>query len=311
MNASRMTMAQYLALPAVSASVLKRIVDECPAAGWFESWLNTEREQDDTAASDAGSIAHAILLEGDDSIMEVIDPNDHPAEKTGNIPDGWTNKSIRQARDNARLAGKIPVLLEQSIIIRAMASSAHGFIDSLKDTEPAVWAAFQRDGGESELTIQWAQDGVPCKIRPDRMSADRKIIIDAKFTKASANPAAWGRAQFVTLGGYMSAAFYRMGLRAAFQTECEYLFLVVEQEAPHLCSLVGTDPHAFALGEEKMRHGLALWSQCMQRGEWPAYPARAVYPEIPAWVDSQWQQAQEAATMDGMEFYDKQFGAQK
>ena len=33
-------MAEYLAAPAVSASIVKTIISECPRAAWFESWLN-------------------------------------------------------------------------------------------------------------------------------------------------------------------------------------------------------------------------------------------------------------------------------
>ena len=43
---------------------------------------------------DAGTIAHEILLEGSQNCVTVIDPADHPAEKTGTTPSGWTNKSL-------------------------------------------------------------------------------------------------------------------------------------------------------------------------------------------------------------------------
>ena len=60
-----------------------------------------------SAEMDAGTVAHAILLEGNSDVVTIIDPTNHPAEKTGNIPDGWTNKSIRAARDSARASGKL------------------------------------------------------------------------------------------------------------------------------------------------------------------------------------------------------------
>ena len=34
-----MPMEQYLALPAVSASLVRHMVDECPKAAWFDSWF--------------------------------------------------------------------------------------------------------------------------------------------------------------------------------------------------------------------------------------------------------------------------------
>lgn len=286
-------MQAYLDLPAVSSSIIRDLIERCPRAAWHASWLNPHRERESTDAQDAGTIAHGILLEGSTAGVEVIDPADHPAEKTGAIPDGWTNKSIRTARDNARAAGKIPVLKDDMIRIRAMVDSARAFIDSLRDTEPAVWAAFQPDGGESETTIVWQDGRTLCRIRPDRLSADRRLMIDAKFTATSAEPSSWGRTQMTRMGYYQSAAFYRRGVAAAFDVEeAAYHFLVVETEPPHLCSLVGVDPEAFALGAEKVAAGLSLWQQCVREDHWPAYPNRAVYPELPAYESARWQERQ-------------------
>ena len=151
-------MADYLALPAVSASLVRKIVSECPRAAWWDSWLNPARVVETSEAMDTGTIAHGILLEGSTDGVTVIDPNDHPAEKTGAIPSGWKNKSIRAARDAAREAGKIPVLKDDFATIAAMVTASLEFIASVKTTEPAIWQAFHPDGGESELTMVW-QDG--------------------------------------------------------------------------------------------------------------------------------------------------------
>lgn len=297
-------MADYLALPAVSASIVKAVINECPRAAWHASWLGPEQEADDTDASDAGTIAHSILLEGNAGKVCVIDPLDHPAEKTGNIPDGWTNKSIRTARDVARAEGLIPVLIKDMAQIEAMVDSADEFIASLKDTEPAIWAMFLPGGGDSELTVTWADTntGVPCRMRADRISTDRKTIVDVKTTQKSANPDQWEV-------DHVGAAFYRRGCRAAFGADVEYFFLVIEQHPPYLCSIVGTDPHAFALGDDKVSAGLGIWNSCEKRGEWPAYPNRVCYQEIKPWVDAQWEE--KLAQYDGMEFYQKLFGGTK
>lgn len=295
-------MERYLALPAVSASLIKLIVDECPAAAFHESWLGPEKEPDDTDASDAGTIAHSILLEGGPGKVCMIDPNDHPAEKTDSIPDGWTNKSIRSARDAARAQGLIPVLTKDMAVIEAMVASARTFIDSLKDSEPAIWAAFQPEGGESELTVQWATGinnagAVPCRIRPDRISTDRKLIVDLKTSKRSTNPYQWEP-------DHTGAAFYRMGCEAAFGESVDYVFLLLPQDPPYLPSLVGCDPHQMELGREKAVTGLDLWARCVQANKWPAWPNRVVYPEVKPWVDAQWLEKQAGNQYD----YETMFG---
>jgi hypothetical protein len=282
-----LAMAEYLAAEAVSATLLKAVIEECPRAAWWRSWMNPHAPaRTSDAAQGAGTIAHACLLEGSTDCVQVIDPNDHPAEKTGNIPEGWTNKSIRTARDQALNAGKVPVFPSTMAVIEAMVAAAREFIESLRESEPAIWAAFQPSGGESEVTLVWEDNGTLCRIRPDRISTDRRIIVDYKTGGTSAEPDTWGRAQMVRMGYYTSAAFYRRGAQAAFGVTPDYVFLVQEQEAPYLCSLVGIDPAGCALGERRIARALRTWKACANANSWPGYPTRVCYVEIPPWEHS-------------------------
>lgn len=280
-------LADYLRAPAVSAGLLSTLLDRCPRAAWAESWLNPEPlPRDDNGASDAGTIAHAILLEGSEDCCEIIDPRDYPAQSTGAIPEGWTNVAIRAARDRARALGKVPVLRPEMERIRAMVGAASAYIDSLRAHEPAVWSAF-REPGDSELSVLWDDAGTLCRMRPDKISAARDVIVDLKFTQRSAEPGSWGRSQLAPMGYATSAAWYRRGARKVWNTDCAYLFLVVESSPPYLCSLVGLDPTWQAYGDANVRAGLAAWQRCVERNEWPAYPARAAYPEMPGWMLAQ------------------------
>jgi hypothetical protein len=172
--------------------------------------------------------------------------------------------------------------------INAMVDSAKTFIESLRETEPAIWQAFQPDGGQSEIVMVWDDNGTLCKIRPDRISRDNRIIIDAKFTGVSAEPNGWVR-QMMSMGYHISAAFYRRGIETLFDVQPAYCFLVVENKAPYLCSLIGTDPATFDLGGQMVSSALASWAQCMKRGEWPGYPNRVTYPELPSYEVSKWE----------------------
>lgn len=278
-----MPMAEYLEVPAVSAGLLKAVVNECPQAAWFESWMNPNRVADNTKASDAGSIAHEILLEGSEAGVQVFDPAEYPNAKGGGVATGWTNNAIKEARDQARAAGLIPILQDDMTTIRNMVAAARRFIDSLKASEPAVWAAFQDGCGASEQTVLWDDGGTLCRMRPDRISNDRRVIIDVKTTATSVEPADWSRRQMGPLGYWITAAWYRRGAMRCFGVEPAYLFLVVGQNAPHLCSLVGVDPAGFDFGGMQIERGLRLWRECVDKGWWPGYPARACYPEVPAW----------------------------
>lgn len=284
-----MTIEEYLALEAVSASDIVTLLQRCPRAACYESWLNPERpEEKSTRNQDIGSLAHALLMEGDNSTMEIIDPGDYPS-KEGVVPVGWTNNAIREARDAAYAEGKIPILLGQVNAVRDMVEEARFFIEDLRESEPFIWAAFEKGGGDSEVTITW-QDGLtPCKIRPDRISDDKAVVIHYKTGGSSAEPNSWGKGQFVRMGCYVTAAFYARGIRAVHGTDAKQIFLVQENEPPYLCSLVGLDPAAEDLGNRKVEAGLKLWAECDAKNDWPGYPERVCYPEIPAWEQAEWE----------------------
>lgn len=285
-------MADYLAIPALSAGILRTLLDRCPAAAWHESWLNPQRPRTDTAATDLGTIAHGVLLEGTTERVAVIDPRDHPAEKTGAIPDGWTNKSIRGARDAARAEGKTPILLADMQRVEAMLDAATAYLADVAQHEPAVAEAFAPDGAETELTMVWREGDTLCKLRADKITRDRALICDYKTSGVSVEPDRWGRTQLVGLGYYLSAAWYRRGVRALTGAEPAYAFLAQEVDPPHLCALVGVSPEAFALGDEKVAAALAEWQCCVQSGRWPSYPPRICYPELPAWEATRWAERQ-------------------
>src|SRR6516162_3556869 len=286
-----LTMAEYLKIPAVSQGDLQNLLDRCPQAAWFNSYLNPNRPPDEADEDmDAGAIAHAILLEGSRAKICVIDPQEHPAVKTGNIPTGWQNKSIRAARDEARANGLLPVLAPRMKEIDAMVTAAQIYIELLRTDQPEIHALFQPGGGDSELTMVWEDDGVPCRIRHDRISTNHSLIVDAKFTSTSAHPDAFGASQLVRMGYYIAAAFYRRGVMALYDVLPDYVFLVIETEAPYLCSLVGLDPLAAEMGNEKIARALKEWRKHTHLNRWPGYPARVAYPEIPAWEVARWQE---------------------
>lgn len=276
-------MAQYLAANALSSTPLRKFAEECPRSGWYASRLNPNRPDRETSdGMDVGTLAHEMLLEGSQDRLEVIDPLDHPSSTTGSIPDGWTNKSIKAARDHARSLGRCPVFPAVAVAIRAMHAEALAYIASLDD-EPHIRAMMQPDGGHSEVTMIWDDGGVLCKIRHDRLSLDNRISLDVKTSKRSAEPDRFARTGFVGMGYAFNAAFYRRGVRALCGVDCESVFLVQETEPPYLCSLPGLDMAWKQTGDARVAAAIKGWRECARSGKWPGYPSRCVYPEMPAW----------------------------
>ena len=284
-----LSMDEYLAIPAMSGGLLDTLLTRCPLAAWFESYLNPNRVRVSSDEMDIGTIAHAMLLEGGPGAVEIIDPNMYPTKSTGNIPDGWTNKEIKAARDNARAAGKIPILAPKFAPIEAMVRAAGEFIGP---SEIGPWFG----KADRELTIVWQEDGVLCKARFDAITRDRTHIVNYKTTSGSVEPDRWGRTQL--LDYYVGGAFYVRGAIAAFGVDAAHTYLCQETTAPYLCSLVGLDPQWLGVGEAKVRIGLAQWRKCVAEGRFPGYPTRIAYPEFPQWEQARFEEKQIADGID-------------
>lgn len=287
-----LSMDEYLSMPAVSQGTLALALDECPRAAWFASHLNPKRVTEvSEKAQDVGSVAHSVLLEGHADNVVVIDPAEHRSKPTkaspdGNIPDGWTNDAIKAARDLVLAEGKIPLLPVDRDRVAAMVAEALEFIDSLRETEPAIWAMFQKDCGKSEVTFVADLDGAVCRCRTDRIAIESPVVVaDYKTSLMSVHPDRWGRKQLPQYN--FGAALYRRIIKAHVGHDPVYVWLAQMQEPPYLCSLIGSDPAWIAIGDARVEAALKLWRECAKAGKWPGHPNRVCYPEAPQYLVAQ------------------------
>lgn len=260
----KMPMQEYLAIKAFSSGLGQRILAQSPLHAWVESPWNPDRERDDSGTADIGTFAHAMLLEGGTDAL-VICPFDD-----------WRKNDAKAMRDDARAAGKLPILQAKVPEVQAMVEAAKHFI-----LESEVTGLF--DTGTPEQTLVFEAGGVLCKARPDWLADDRKICLSYKTTAGSAQPNAWIRTQ---LPGYdMGIVLYERCVRAATGTEqTRVVTLVQEQSAPWSCSLVGLSPAWQAMAESKLNLALATWSACLKSGKFPAYPTRICWAEPKPWM---------------------------
>lgn len=303
-------MADYLAAPAVSAGMLVNLLTRCARAAWWESWLNPHRPDDaSTKEQSAGKIMHSIILEGRADCCVVVDPKDHPnADKVGGIPTGWTNKAMKIVRETIIAEGKIPVLKADYAEIEAMVAAVRAYIESLRASEPAIWAAFQPSGGDSELTIAWDDSGTLCRMRPDRINKGRDVIVDLKSDGGTAEPVTWGKFKLFRMGYNVGAAFYKRGCLKAFGKDPDYYWLVVEQAAPYLCSLVSLEPAGFEVGAAKVARSLRDWAKCAKENVFPAYPKKVHYVELPPWELAEECEAMVGAAYDPAQMFAERIG---
>ena len=75
--------------------------------------------------------------------------------------------------------------------------------------------------------------------------------------------------QFMTLGYWFSAAFYRRAVKAIFKVEPMSSFIFVEQEHPFDMDLVGLTPEYIEIGDECVERMLREYAKCEASGTWP------------------------------------------
>jgi hypothetical protein len=274
----------YLSEQAFSGGLAQTLLDKSPLHAWTESPWNPDRAREDNGVADLGTFAHACLLEGGTSSLVVVDAPD------------WRTKAAQQARDDARAAGKLPILERKVSEIWTMVKAAQAFVESSE-----IAGVFST--GEAESTIIFDVDDVRCKVRPDWLTADRRICLSFKTTPGSAAPDSWIRTQ---LPGYdVGIVLYERGVStiADADTWCRVVTLVQEQKAPFSCSLIGLAPAWAALADAKLSVALATWKSCLEAGKWPAYPTRIAWAEPKAWMLAKAEERQQSdADADGIPF---------
>lgn len=285
-------MDEYLNMRGFSASKAHTLLTRSS----YHAWRGIKSEP--TEASDSGTSIHDALLEGIDRI-DAIDPAEYRSKPTkthpeGNIPDGWTNNAIRAARDASRLAGRIPMLLDD---VQGIKDAVDAALTHVRKSPLA--GIFER--GKPEQTIVWQEGEITCKARPDWLTDERDVLCHVKTTKGSARPEAWIRSQLENMGYDVAAAFYQRGLAEADYllrrehgiaegksmmdkpTVTEHVFLVIEQSPPHGCSLVGLSPAMWSIAQGKVERAIRTWQQCVASGKYPAYPTAIHYAEPTPW----------------------------
>lgn len=235
--------ADYHSRPELGSTSLKTLARPGGPAKW--KWEQEHPRK--STAFDVGSVAHSLILEGDESGVTVIDVD----TKRGKV---WTEGSAE-----ARESGKIPLTTMEWREVVAMrdAVMAH----------PLAKRAFT--GHVPERSIFWKDTtGLGLKCRPDALHPN--LIVDLKTT-TDASPAEFGRTAY-KFGYFQSAAHYQDGVAEAYGEVLPFLFVNAEKSAPHLVSVVELDEEAIDYGRQMNNRAAAIYHDCTATDTWPGYP---------------------------------------
>ena len=278
-TAMQLPMADYVAdrvgapVPTLSASVAHRLLTRSPLHAWAKHpLLNPKMVEEASEAFDLGTAVHAVLLEGRDDLLAVIDAED------------WRTKAAKAARDEARADGRIPVLAAQAINVQRMAQVARMAIAACPDLDGCA-------PYDAEQTIVYRHNETWLRCRPDLMAHDGSVIISYKTTSTNASPRDFSRSA-VSFGYHMQAAFEINGATAMFGRRPGYVWVTQEVTPPFAISFTGLSPLFMDFATQQFEAAVALWADCLARNNWPSYPERVSYIDPPSWVTYQWDMEQ-------------------
>lgn len=255
--------------PSLSASIAHLLCTASPAhARAAHPRLNRTYRREEKKKFDVGIAAHAMLLEGRD-IVTVVDAAN------------WTTKAAREARDDARAQGRIPLLPHEFGDVELMVLAVREQLTQ-HHADPPLFTA-----GLPEQTLVWEEDGVVCRARVDWLRDDHRTCDDLKTTTRSANPESWSRTLF-SIGCDVQAAFYLRGVRALTGATPEFRWCVAESAAPYALSVVSPAPDVLELAHRKVGYAIRLWRDCLTTEQWPGYPTDTCYANVPPYEEARW-----------------------
>ena len=250
---------EYHADPALSQSQAKTLLD-CPAR------LAWQREHPikPTAEMELGTVIHALTFGTPDPHV-VIDA------------DSWRTKAAKDAADEARAAGLIPVLAKDMPRAQECARKVR--------EHPYVAGALTQGAPEQSMWWRDEDTGVECRGRIDWLTVDdagTPVLLDLKTT-GDVSGDGWGT-HVARYGYHLQAAAYLDGFRTLTGQEATFLYVAVERDAPHFIRVYYPTPDVLHVGLERWREALTTYRDCVERDEWPGYPTHPTPFDLPRWA---------------------------
>ena len=259
--------------PSLSRSVLTTLLTRSPYHAYLEHpRLNRGHERTTKTEFDIGTAAHALLIEGESSFIE-IDAAD------------YRTTAAKRARDDAYANVKTPLLSSQADRVRAMVKAARAQLRHHPDADEAF-----RRWRERTLIVQDPQHKVWLRARPDDMpvTGDGNLLFDYKTT-TNASPDVWWRRAF-DHHLHWQEAFYCRVYEALFEVDQAYMrFVVQETTPPYALAVFEFHPAAREIARIEVEEGIRRWAWCVIKGHWGGYTARVHTMEPPPWILRQYE----------------------
>lgn len=239
---------EYHAHPALGSTSIRLLGDpELSLADVKYKMENSEQKE----AYDVGTLAHALILEGNlDHLIKLV-----PF-------DSYRSNAAKQARDDALNDGLIPINESEE-------ESKLGAVYRMRDAVMAHPIAKELfTGHQPEVSIFWEQEGVQMKARIDAMKpniwADLKTVADPSPGEV--------RKQISNYGYYIQEEHYLTGGEIVTGFRPDWYFATVGKSEPHSVSIHKMAPAAQEKARARISFAITRYKHAIEHG-WPGYTA--------------------------------------
>lgn len=218
-----------------------------------------------TDEQDMGSLIHDMLLGAGAEVVRVDAPD-------------FRTKKAQQERDEARDAGKIPII----------AHKHDALMVTVAEMRKVLLVDFVQ--ARCELTAIWTSNGCPCRARVDSLftfAGDLWKIYDVKTCDDAAR--ASSASNLFSMGYHIQAAANVEAIETLVPGAAGrglFVDLFVEREPPYGVVEVEFAGDFRELGVRQWNRAKALWAACLESGKWPGYESKKTV-SAPAWALSE------------------------
>ncbi|MER6534370.1 PD-(D/E)XK nuclease-like domain-containing protein [Streptomyces sp900105755] len=232
----------------ISSSGLRALLAPgCPAQFKYDR----DNPQPPKREFDLGHAAHKLVL----GIGEELEPLDF---------DTYLTKAAKQARDEAREAGAVPLLTHEWEQVQAMAAAIR--------QHPVAGPLFTPGTGRAELSLFWTdrETGVRCRVRPDWLKEMPGLALGVDYkTIRSADPETVSRA-IRDHSYHQQDALYTDGIWAVLDPEdVRFIFVFQSKIPPYLITVRELADQDRDIGRARNQRALRLYKDCESTGIWP------------------------------------------
>lgn len=251
----------------LSQSGAKKLLQEGgPALFAYER----ENPPEPSEAMELGTAAHKLVLGVGKELHEVKFDN-------------YNKNDAKKDRDDARAAGKLPLLSKDMRTVEAMAAE-------LRKHKRASQLLSQP--GQKEASAFWYDEQFKiwrrCRfdLMPEPHAANLPVITDYKTT-ASAAPSKFS-ASLANFGYHQQDDWYCAAYRALFGHVISrppvFVLIAQETKAPYRVACYQMPPPALKLGRQLNERAMRIYAHCTETGEWPGYDPDVQWLDLPYWA---------------------------